>query len=193
MLDNVNAKAPIYPSFSAFLEAMKTAVAEGARRPLVRAARAGNLRRIELLLRRGQDINEQDLEGNTPLMAALLAWQYPAAEQLLQQGPDLARTDRNGHTALMWACYRDQPRLVEAMLALGADPKARTAHGDSVLLFALTGPNTGSGTGSPGAVRLLLAAGVDPAAPVDATGRSAFELAAAEGSGARDALPEKHG
>jgi hypothetical protein len=164
--------------FNAFLESMKTAVAEGSRRPLVRAARAGKLRRVTHLLQRGHDINEQDLDGNTPLMAALLAWQYEAAALLLHAGADLQRTDRNGHTALMWACYRNQPELVQRALDSGADPEARTRNGEPLLLFAMTGPHPSSEKRSPGSlaiVQLLVARGADPRVLVNGRRLSEWE------------------
>jgi hypothetical protein len=172
-------------TFEAFLEKMKAAAADAARRPLVVAARKGDLHRIDKLLARGHDINEQDIDGNTPLMAALLAWQYDAAARLLDNGPDLERRDRAGHTALMWACYRNQPGLVARLLAAGADPDARTRLGERVLLFALTGPYAHGGPagyGSAEVLRLLREHGVDLTAPVDRSGRTARAIAEAEGT-----------
>ncbi|GAA4344076.1 ankyrin repeat domain-containing protein [Flaviaesturariibacter amylovorans] len=154
----------VAPSFDTWLQERMQEAREVARRPVVRAARAGDVKKLERLLARGADINEQDIDGNTPLMAALLAWQYAAAHLLLARGADVALRDREGHTALMWAAYRNRPELVQQLLQAGADPNARTNSGEAVLLFALSGPYPlaeARPNGSAAVVELLIRAGAE--------------------------------
>ncbi|TCZ68568.1 ankyrin repeat domain-containing protein [Flaviaesturariibacter aridisoli] len=159
------AGAPLFSTWIAGQRAAKK-VANG--QPLHRAARAGDLQKLQRLLRRGAPIDSPDAEGRTALMAALQAWQYEAASLLLDADPDLSLTDRAGHTALMWAAYRNQPALLQRMIARGADVHARTRSGEGLLYFALTGPRSvteGGGKGSREVVALLLAAGLPVHAP----------------------------
>jgi ankyrin repeat protein len=162
-------------NFVAWQQQLRQEGKEYGRRPFVRAARAGDIARMERLLRRGFSINEQDIEGNTPLMAALLAWHYEAAAWLVNHGADVHRSDRQGHTALMWACYRHQPQLVQRMIEAGVDVQAHTNGGDTVLLFALTGPKDDLEK-TKQIVEILVEAGVDLHRPINKNGQTCAEL-----------------
>ncbi|RYD89586.1 MAG: hypothetical protein EOP50_17320 [Sphingobacteriales bacterium] len=167
--------------FTAWLKTQRAEHKTANNKKLVQAARSGDLHRIERLLRRGTDINEQDASGNTPLMAALLAWQYAAAERILDAGPDLSLCNHLGEDPLMYASLRNQPGIVVKMLRLGADPNARNRAGVPVLHFALVGPHSLTeerGWGSLPVVELLVAHGADP--NVTWQGRSLLQWAEPE-------------
>ncbi|RYY38794.1 MAG: ankyrin repeat domain-containing protein [Chitinophagaceae bacterium] len=172
-LESEGKHTKVADNFTAWLKAQRALHRQANDKKLVRAARAGDVARVERLLRRGTDINEQDATGNTPLMAALLAWQYEASSLLLKHQPDLSIADASGHTALMWAAYRNQPLLVQQMIAQGADVHARTASGEGLLYFAVTGPRSvteGGGKGSREVVEILITAGLrltEPQLPGD--------------------------
>ncbi|RYY65202.1 MAG: ankyrin repeat domain-containing protein [Chitinophagaceae bacterium] len=171
------------PPFTTWIAVQRAAKKAANEQPLHRAARAGDVQKLQRLLRRGAPIDSPDAEGRTALMAALLAWQYEAASLLLDAGPDLSLTDRAGHTALMWAAYRNQPSLLQRMIARGASVHARTRSGEGLLYFALAGPRSvteGGGRGSKVIVEILLDAGLDVQAPQLPGVKLIWELEAGE-------------
>ena len=81
------------------------------------AAINGHERMIELLIRRGAEVNLQDIKGYTALMYAALLDHPAVVRRLLRAGADAARTVGAGKTALRMArsqghaeCARARPR-----------------------------------------------------------------------------------
>jgi ankyrin repeat protein len=102
-------------------------------------------------------------------------------KRLVSLGADPNYVGESGNTPLYNACVSNKIEAIEALLELGADPNQRITYRSSVdklvetdrlpIMYAL----------SPGAVKLLLARGVDVNA-VDAIGVTALMLAAWRGN-----------
>jgi uncharacterized protein len=123
-----------------------------ATKSLPNAVAAGDVARVEALLKAGADPNTHDKDGVTPLMtAAGLPYQKDIGIPgevferyrrtilaLVAGGADLNRQDRWGMTALMRSLQpRDQPQF-DAILRAGADVNVRGRFGYSALTCALT-------------------------------------------------------
>ena len=70
---------------------------------LMRAARYGHERVVELLLQHGADVNLQDSDGITALMFAARYGHERVVDLLIRHGAELNLQDSVGGAALMWA------------------------------------------------------------------------------------------
>lgn len=98
--------------------------------PLLYAANTGNKEIFKLLLSCGADINCQDIEGNTPLIASIDKKHFALANFILDNYPvDIHKSINEGLTALHHAIFVRSPELVTRLLDMGADPDAKAIHG----------------------------------------------------------------
>jgi len=120
--------------------------------PLLRAVKAGDIPVVKLLLQHGALPNLANLEGDTPLMAAVgKGWinaptrgAYFTEEQALEEytllraaGADVnARTNFN-ETALHSAALRGWNEVIKRLVADGADLDAEDRHGLTPIDFAM--------------------------------------------------------
>ena len=121
--------------------------------PLHWAAGYGCAECVQLLLRRGANVNAQRNDGRTPLHNASLE----AIDQLIAAGADLHARDKDGCLPLHTSMLSDPRLLVE-----GVD--ARDRYGLTALHHAALQPNDEK-------VAWLLANGADPAAQLTAAFR----------------------
>ncbi|WP_019154907.1 M48 family metallopeptidase [Robertmurraya massiliosenegalensis] len=84
--------------------------------PLIDAAIANDVDKVESLLNDGADMNEMDLEGSTALHWAVVYSSYEVAEYLLQAGADPNTMDDYELTPLMSAVFNDDIVMVETLL-----------------------------------------------------------------------------
>ena len=115
----------------------------GCRSSLTSAAVSGDLDQAEKLLAKGQDVNEKDLYGWTPLMWAVYYGQDPVAEFLLKKGanPNICSSKwcgkiPPGSTALMIAAYYGRLSDVTLLLDHGASRDTKNSHGHTALTYA---------------------------------------------------------
>ena len=79
---------------------------------------------VELLIRKGADIELQDMYGNTPLLYAVDKEHIDIVQVLLKRGAAVMACDFRGNTSLHSACASNNLEVVEILLDRGADPEA---------------------------------------------------------------------
>ena len=96
------------------------------------AARSGNTREVERLLKSGTDVNaRQRGRGPTALATAALAGQLPVAELLLKNGASTKLANPDGNTPLLLASFFGHVEIVNLLLDHGADPTTKNRRGES--------------------------------------------------------------
>jgi len=130
------------------LEAMLKADPENVRKrnsfgwtPLHMAAFAGNTENVELLIRRGAEIESRAKTKfrNTPLQVALLTGEYGTAKILLDHGADALNRQAKGFTPMHEAALLGRQDLVQLLLDHGAELNSRSDGGSTPLAEAIRG------------------------------------------------------
>jgi ankyrin repeat protein len=140
---------------------------------LHRAARSGDLKRVEALVAAGTPVNGRDTLGGTPLHDAAWAGEVEIVEYLIGAGADVnARHTERRSTPLDYAVLMNRFEVVEILLAHGAllDPVSK---GNAALHRA-------AGAGATRIAKLLIAQGVDENTR-DESGSTPIQEAAARG------------
>lgn len=76
----------------------------------------GNLKVIEMLLKRGIDIESPNNHGITPLIYAIRKNNIDSAKFLLEKGADFDKQDKYGWPPLFYALKESKPEVVEFLL-----------------------------------------------------------------------------
>ena len=108
------------------------------------AVRSGNLKRVQELIRRGEDVNKPVLFGydGEPLgdgsMLILAIWYHhkDIALALLASGANVHTKDEVGRTALHWACYMGFEEVVQALINRGSRMYSRDKLDRTPLMLA---------------------------------------------------------
>ena len=112
--------------------------------PFLRAAVAGDLQMMQLLVEHGADPNIATKSDDTALMAAAgIGWaaywtsnaptpRLDAVKFCLDHGAKVNAKDAKGYTALHGAAFRGDNEMVRFLVAAGADIHAKTKDGDTV-------------------------------------------------------------
>src|SRR5436190_15484330 len=100
---------------------------------LVRASRAGNLKKVKELIAQGTDVNYNALAG-TPLANAVRAGHIGTAAELIRAGADIHKRSLMG-SLVECAVTEDQPKMLSFLLKAGAKPGSSDAA-DKPLLRA---------------------------------------------------------
>jgi ankyrin repeat protein len=134
--------------------------------PLLRAAKAGDVDAMKLLLAHGAKVDLANSLGVTPLMAAAglgsneidTRGKYvkekdaiAAIDLLVAAGADVNATDNIGRSALYGGAYWGWNDVLKSLAGHGADLGIKDAHGHSALDMAL-GRSEGHGRGGSGKV-----------------------------------------
>ncbi len=91
---------------------------------LGRAAQAGNVEMLATLLDWGEDIEETDSVGNTPLMAAAMTGTEGAIQLLIKRGAKVNATNNLGRDALFYANLARHENAAEALVNRGGRGRA---------------------------------------------------------------------
>mgnify|MGYP003642085741 FL=1 len=102
----------------------KVWVEDGGNTPLMFAARSGDLRSVQLLLKAGSDVNELSAFGTSPAIMATHSGNTATVSAILEAGAD-PDSDVSGHTALHVAVLRGNNDAVKVLLAHGANVHAK--------------------------------------------------------------------
>lgn len=136
---------------------------------------------MQMLIRRGANVNVIDGAGTPLLMDSMLLYDPSVANEILQHGANPNLPNAEGDTALMWATQHASTSFVASLLAHGANVNARNIRQQTPIMWImgtqLFGPKTSTLAGPPEAIAsLLLAHGADINA-TDQGGASALTLA----------------
>jgi len=116
--------------------------------PFLRAALAGDLAAMQLLVEHGANPNLATKSDDTPLMAAAgIGWaaywtsnapsaRIDAVKFCLDHGANVNAKDVKGYTALHGAAFRGDNETVKYLISAGADIQAAAKDGDTVADFA---------------------------------------------------------
>ena len=129
---------------------------------------------FELCLALGEDLNERDSDGNTPLHLAAQAENPSAATLLLEAGADISARNHMGATPLHMVVDNEGAEVVTVLLEAGADINAGAGSEGTPLLHALSSTYWGRYVRwetSDAPINALLEAGADVNAP-DSTGKT---------------------
>mmetsp|Transcript_41872 Transcript_41872/g.100899 ORF Transcript_41872/g.100899 Transcript_41872/m.100899 type:complete len:251 (-) Transcript_41872:94-846(-) len=97
---------------------------------IIRAARDGNLSRVQELWERGADVNHKNGgNGWTSLHWACEGDHLEVVKVLIEKGADVHAKNRIGGTSLHAACSTGQLELVKLLVEKGADVRATNIHG----------------------------------------------------------------
>ncbi|MCA8987095.1 MAG: ankyrin repeat domain-containing protein [Planctomycetaceae bacterium] len=96
------------------------------KRELLRLARSGHLRKLQLLLQNDVEVNFlHHKTGMTPLMTAVYAGCEAAVDLLLKHNSDPNLRAADNASALHWACRNGDLKIVEMLIHAGADLNVR--------------------------------------------------------------------
>jgi RHS repeat-associated protein len=125
--------------------------------PLLVAAFRERAEVTSMLVSAGADPDVARADGITPIMAAAQEGDLTSLRTLIRAGADVNRaTFEDGTTALHLSARDDDTDVVSTLLEAGAHVDKPSVRGDTALHYAAT-------RGADGAIRILLAAGADPA------------------------------
>jgi hypothetical protein len=96
-----------------------------------------DMRAVSEFLRYGENVNDIDQYGFTPLIEAAIVDNIEIARLLLAQGANPNLQDVTGGTALHWAAENTNIELIKLLLEQGADPNAYTLAGQPPLVIPM--------------------------------------------------------
>ena len=130
-------------------------------RALRAAAGSGNLATVDILLRRGANVNtkrsEDDSDHSTVLMAAARSGNADVVREILKHHPDLEAIDFSGDNVIasrlrLGKNLSDPKRIIEVLVAAGVDVNERNENSETAIFAACFDPR---------AVKPLAAAGAN--------------------------------
>lgn len=90
--------------------------------PLMLAAEQGSLEIVQELIRRGANVNLDDVDCWSALISAAKEGHVDVVKELLENSAYIEHRDMGGWTALMWAAYKGRVEVTTILLEHGANP-----------------------------------------------------------------------
>ncbi|KAG9347359.1 hypothetical protein JZ751_004926 [Albula glossodonta] len=90
--------------------------------PLMLASEQGSLEIVQELIRRGANVNLDDVDCWTALISASKEGHVEVVKELLDSSAYIEHRDMGGWTALMWAAYKGRVEVATVLLEKGANP-----------------------------------------------------------------------
>jgi len=140
---------------------------------LHRAAEAGWLEGIRILVERGAKMDTQNILNFRPLHMAAAAGKTAAIDLLVSLGAPASTDDGRGTSALHTAAVRGKLETCRKLVELGAEINAANTRGETPLHWAVD-------DGCEQVARYLLEAGADPTAQTS-DGNTALDIAKTKG------------
>ena len=91
---------------------------------------------IELILRKGANLEAPDLEGNTPLAIAVQEKRTPLCDFLISQNANVNNINDDGESCLHIAILVTHPQMVRSLLQHNANYRCKTKAGETLLHYA---------------------------------------------------------
>ncbi|XP_060938325.1 kinase D-interacting substrate of 220 kDa B [Limanda limanda] len=117
--------------------------------PLMVSAEQGNLEILQELIKRGANVNLDDVDCWTALISAAKEGHIEVVRELLENNANLEHRDMGGWTALMWAGYKGSTDVAQMLLDKGANPNITGQYSVYPIIWA-------AGRGHADIVHLLL-------------------------------------
>jgi len=95
-----------------------------------------NIEIVNLLIEHGTNVNYENDEGETPLIAARRNKNHSLIKLLIEKGADINYENKKGLTALMSACGENDIESVKILLTMGVDVNYISKNGNTALLSA---------------------------------------------------------
>lgn len=90
---------------------------------------------VRQIVRFGEDVNQIDEYGFTPLIEAAIVENIPITQFLLEQGANPNQKDVTGGTPLHWAVENNNIQLCQQLFDHGADPNSYNLAGQPILVM----------------------------------------------------------
>ncbi|XP_054604447.2 kinase D-interacting substrate of 220 kDa B isoform X3 [Nothobranchius furzeri] len=117
--------------------------------PLMLAAEQGSLEIVQELIRRGANVNLDDVDCWSALISAAKEGHLEVVKELLENSAYIEHRDMGGWTALMWAAYKGRLEVLKLLLEHGANPNTTGQYSVYPIIWA-------AGRGHSEIVKLLL-------------------------------------
>ncbi|XP_047244783.1 kinase D-interacting substrate of 220 kDa B isoform X3 [Girardinichthys multiradiatus] len=117
--------------------------------PLMLAAEQGSLEIVQELIRRGANVNLDDVDCWSALISAAKEGHLEVVKELLENSAYIEHRDMGGWTALMWAAYKGRVEVTRLLLEHGANPNTTGQYSVYPIIWA-------AGRGHAEIVKLLL-------------------------------------
>ncbi|XP_034383070.1 kinase D-interacting substrate of 220 kDa B isoform X4 [Cyclopterus lumpus] len=117
--------------------------------PLMLAAEQGSLEILQELVRRGANVNLDDVDCWSALVSAAKEGHVEVVKELLENSAYIEHRDMGGWTALTWAAYKGRVEVTELLLEHGANPNTTGQYSVYPIIWA-------AGRGHADIVKVLL-------------------------------------
>ncbi|XP_055720273.1 kinase D-interacting substrate of 220 kDa B isoform X2 [Salvelinus fontinalis] len=112
------------PAIKAHLDKFKEvdSRSENGQTSLIVASEQGSIEIVQELIRRGANVNLDDVDCWTALISAAKEGHVEVVKELLANNASLEHRDMGGWSALMWASYKGRGEVTQLLLEKGASP-----------------------------------------------------------------------